>query len=180
MRLFIAINFEERFLDGLVCLQESLRSAGAAGNFTKRENLHLTLAFIGEYGNPGNVLDVMETVDFRPVEIRLDGVGHFREMYLAKVAENPGLQSYVRRLRRALADYDIPFDRKKFSPHITLIRKVSYLNGAPHIEDLPKATAKVSSISLMRSERGRNGMVYTEIGCVAGKDDDMDYFSVDE
>ena len=28
-----------------------------------------------------------------------------------------------RRLRRALAEADVPFDRKKFSPHITIIRR---------------------------------------------------------
>ena len=48
MRLFIAINFDDAFLDALVSMQEDLKSAGAIGNFTKRENLHMTLAFIGD------------------------------------------------------------------------------------------------------------------------------------
>ena len=60
MRLFIAIQFNEQMLDALTKLQNDLRAMGVTGNYTKRENLHLTLAFIGEYGRPGDVLDAME------------------------------------------------------------------------------------------------------------------------
>ena len=168
MRLFIAINFEDTFVDALVSLQNSLQSAGAIGNFTKRENLHMTLAFIGDYGNPEDVIEVMEDAQFRALDIRLEGVQQFREMYFARISENQGLEGYVRRLRRALADYGIPFDKKRFSPHITLIRKVSYLNGVPAVSDMPKISTRVESVSLMRSERGKNGMLYTEIGNVGG------------
>ena len=31
--------------------------------------IQFTLAFIGDYGNPDEVLDAMEQVDFRPIEI---------------------------------------------------------------------------------------------------------------
>ena len=72
-------------------------------------------------------------------------------------------------MRRALADAGIPFDRKKFSPHITLVRKPeiagSRNGGIPEsvLADLPKAEMIVDHISLMRSERGRHGMIYTEL-----------------
>ena len=46
MRLFIAINFNEDVTDDLARLQAELRDCGAEGNFTRPENLHLTLAFI--------------------------------------------------------------------------------------------------------------------------------------
>ena len=65
---------------------------------------------------------------------------------------------------RILADADIPFDRKKFSPHITLIREPSK-PAMPAIE-VPEASMTVTEIALMRSERGRNGMIYTEIGTI--------------
>lgn len=166
MRLFVAINFEENILDSLVSLQEHLRSSGVAGNYTKRENLHMTLAFIGEYGNPDDVLDAMESVELKPIIVRLNGVRHFQDMYLAIAEENQRLEGYVRRLRRALAENGIPFDRKKFSPHITLIRKVSYINGLPELAELPVIETEASRISLMLSERGKNGMIYTELGYI--------------
>ena len=167
MRLFIAFNFDENVIDELTVLQGELRKAGAYGNFTKPENLHLTLAFIGDYGNPDDILDVLENVPFRPFNLKFEGLQHFRDMYFARIADNAGLNSYVKRLRWALSDADIPFDRKKFSPHITLIRKVSFQDGG--LSDVPQDFSfdiNASRISLMRSERGKNGMIYTEIGYI--------------
>lgn len=165
MRLFIAIQFNEQMLDALTKLQNDLRAMGVTGNYTKRENLHLTLAFIGEYGRPEDVLDAMEQADFRPCSVCLQGVGSFGDIFWAGIAENRDLELYARRLRRALAEQGIPFDRKKFSPHITLIRDARYKNGeripAPA---LPECGMEVTGASLMKSERGRNGMVYTEVG----------------
>ena len=46
MRLFIAIQFDENILDALMDFQADLKSQGVTGNYTKRENLHITLAFI--------------------------------------------------------------------------------------------------------------------------------------
>jgi 2'-5' RNA ligase len=69
----------------------------------------------------------------------------------------------VRRIRRALAEHDIPFDRKRFSPHITLLRRAS---GKLPGHEIRPAVTRVESISLMRSDRGRNGMIYTELGAI--------------
>ncbi len=170
MRLFIAINFTGDIIDDLVRLQAELRDCGTEGNFTRPENLHLTLAFIGEYGNPDDVLDVMETVPFTPIPLKVECLQHFRDMYFARIGLTQGLESYVRRLRRALSEHGIPFDRKKFSPHITLIRKVSFRDGAPKEvpENVNVRETVATTVSLMRSERGRRGMIYTEIGGIDG------------
>ncbi len=169
MRLFIAIQFEENVLDALTAFQSGLKSQGVAGNYTRRENLHITLAFIGDYGNPDEVLDAMEQVDFRPIKISLHGVGFFRELLWAGISDNPELFGYVKRLRRALAEQGIPFDKKRFSPHITLIRKYGSRSGREIlIPDLPEESMVATRVSLMCSERGKNGMIYTEIGSVGG------------
>ncbi len=167
MRLFIAIQFEDKILDALTDFQDDLKAQGVTGNYTKRENLHITLVFIGEYGNPDDVLETMEQVEFRPIEIDLDGVGSFGELFWVGLKDNPQLAGYVKNLRRALAEGDIPFDRKRFSPHITLIRKYSCKGGREiPVSELPKGQMKATRVSLMRSERGKNGMVYTEIGAI--------------
>ena len=165
MRLFIAIQFDERILDELTDFQEELISQGVKGNYTTRENLHITLAFIGDYPNPDEVLDVMEQVDFRPIDISLDGVGSFGNLFWVGLAKNPQLEGYVRRLRRELSANGIPYDKKRFSPHITLIRKYSYKGGQMiPVSNPPTGSMSATRISLMKSERGKNGMIYTEIG----------------
>ena len=109
----------------------------------------------------------MEQLNFRPLDISLDGVGTFGDIFWAGLADNPQLAAVVKRLRRELSDYGIPFDKKRFSPHVTLIRKYSCVSGKEiPVSDLTKGRMKVNRISLMRSERGRNGMIYTEIGSV--------------
>ena len=53
MRLFIAIGLNDNIKAALAEMQEAMRRQGIRGNYTRIENLHLTLAFIGEYGDDG-------------------------------------------------------------------------------------------------------------------------------
>lgn len=162
MRLFIAINFDDVITDALIAMQDAIWDAGVDGNYTKEENLHLTLAFIGEYGDPERVLRAIESVPLSPFPLSLEGVGAFDGLWWAGLRASDELDLYVRRLRRALAEAQIPFDRKRFSPHVTLIRKPSKPSLPP--VDVPPAQMTVRRVSLMRSDRGKHGMIYTEIG----------------
>ena len=166
MRLFIAIRFDEGMLAALADAQAAMREAGVSGNYTSRENLHLTLAFIGEYDDPDAVLAAIERAGFRQMELRLEGVGCFGDLFWAGLAENKALQAYVKRLRRELAEAGIPFDRKHFSPHVTLIRRASARGGGPlpvPAGGAPSGRMVATHVSLMRSDRGKNGMIYTEL-----------------
>lgn len=170
MRLFIAILFEDDTIKSMQEVQERLRDAGIEGRFMPRENLHMTLAFIGDYGEPDDVLEVMDEIPFKPFCVNTDRVYPFRDMYMMSFAESDDLSTYVRRLRRALAQADIPYDRKKFVPHVTLVRKASSKVKDLIIPDISEpVTIQVRGISLMRSEFGKNGMIYTEIGYVDGR-----------
>ena len=46
MRLFIAIQLNDEMKDVLQDMQSYMRSRGVKGNYTKRDNLHLTLAIL--------------------------------------------------------------------------------------------------------------------------------------
>ena len=161
MRLFIAIKLSDAMKDSLIRLENILYDRGVRGNYTSEENLHLTLAFIGEYPDCEPVLDALSSVAFSPFELRLEGMGRFGDLWWAGMQDSAPLTAIVRRIRRALAENDIPFDRKRFSPHITLIRKAA--GEMPGTSPEP-VSMQVDTISLMRSERGRNGMIYTELG----------------
>ncbi|MBQ6660362.1 MAG: RNA 2',3'-cyclic phosphodiesterase [Lachnospiraceae bacterium] len=164
MRLFIAIQFDDVMRKALTGLQQSLRAQRVTGNYTPAENLHLTLAFVGDYDDPEAVLEAIERADFRPTELALAGVGCFGDLFWVGLADNKALQAYVKRLRRELAEAGIPFDRKHFSPHITLIRRVSVPGGgAVPVSEAPIGRMLATHVSLMRSDRGKNGMIYTEI-----------------
>ena len=163
MRLFLAIEFNEEILAALEETQALLEKRGLRGRYAPPENLHLTLAFIGEYPDPDRVLEVMDTVDFSPFPLTLEGFGRFGDLWWAGLAPSEPLNALVRRLRRALAENNIPFDRKRFSPHITLVRKGTF-DGKPPAVTVPRAEMTADRFVLMRSDWGRRGMIYTELG----------------
>lgn len=163
MRLFVAIRLSEELKTALRRAQREMEERGIRGAYAPAENLHLTLAFIGDYPEAEPVLDALSTVSFRPFALSLDGIGCFGDLWWAGIRDSVPLTAVARRVRRALTESEIPFDRKRFSPHITLIRKAS--KGAAGIPITP-AEMTVSTLSLMRSDRGKNGMLYTELGTV--------------
>ena len=165
MRLFIAIQLSDGIRNSLSAVQAYLKDHGVRENYTKSENLHLTLAFIGEYPDPDYALEIVRSVPFVPFSMCIEGFGSFGDLYWCGIGENDSLLSYVKRLRRALAEYGVPFDRKKFSPHITLLRRAEYdqHRGLPVVA-IPDVSMQVSGVSLMRSDRAKSGMVYTKVG----------------
>ena len=163
MRLFVAINLCEEMKDALADAQNAMFDRSVRGNYTPEENMHLTLAFIGDYPNAEPVMAALRDVHFTPFTLSLEGIGCFGDLWWAGLAQSAPLEAVARRVRRALAEGNIPFDRKRFSPHITLIRKAS--REAAGVEIRPAAMT-VNAISLMRSDRGRNGMIYTELGAI--------------
>ena len=171
MRLFVAILPDEAMRQALSALQREMKLCGIHGRYTDPFNLHMTLAFIGEC-QPNPVLDVLTEIPFEPVKLKPEGILHFRDLYACTLSGSPQLTAYVSRLHHALAEQDIPFDRKAFRPHITLVRKaVAEYREYPDLY-LPEMTMTAERISLMRSQPGRNGMVYTEIGAVPDREEE--------
>lgn len=168
MRLFIAIPFPERIKNALSYLQQDMKDCGMKGNYTKEENFHLTLAFIGEYNNPDFVMDALEGIEFDPFYLELDGFGNFGDLYWAGIKDDGQLKNVVKRIRHALAENGIPFDKKRFSPHVTIVRRAVFTDNPDSFQIyVPDEGMKVNSISLMRSDRGKNGMIYTEVGSIS-------------
>ena len=170
MRLFIAIQLNEEMRNLLGDIQDSYRRMAVRGNYTPAENLHLTLAFIGEYDDPDKVLEALETVSFRPFRISLDRTGCFGDLHWAGIADSPQLDNLVKQIRHALANAGVPFDKKRFRAHITFLRRATFPRGAktpfPGIEP---ANMLVEEIALMCSTRGKHGMIYTKIGAVEAR-----------
>ena len=167
MRLFIAIQLNDEVRESVRETQDAFRRQGVRGNYTPAENLHLTLAFIGEYGDPDSVLDAMETVRFSPFSLTMEKTGCFGDLWWTGFADSKPLDNLVRKLRHALADAGIPYDKKKFKAHCTILRRAVYAKSVslPRIDAAP-AGMQAERISLMQSTRGRHGMIYTELGSV--------------
>lgn len=161
MRLFIAINFNNDFKNIFIEDISLLKEYCLSANFTRRENLHLTLAFIGEVNNASPVKKAMDSVTFEPFEISLGGIGNFRDIYLRRLQNCDALNKLQKSVTENLENCGVDFDRKSFKPHITLARRVELLS-APSLPERDKKMT-VDKISLMKSERINGRLVYTEI-----------------
>ena len=161
MRLFIAICLSQEMQKTLVSVMHSLKKQGVEGNYVPAQNLHMTLAFIGEYDNPGKVQEVIKKVPFPEFHLHLTGTGNFGNLFWAGVKGNQKLKTYVKDLRSALRDAGIPCDGDKFVPHITLIRKMSAKKS--YQIQMPKSEMTVKKVSLMKSELRDGRRVYKEL-----------------
>lgn len=172
MRLFIAIGFSEKNRQLLYETTQKLREQAVLGNVTKKENLHLTLAFIGEvpsstYKKTCAVMDVMRSEAF---ELVFDRFGKFSQqdgtLYWLGAEKNAALLSLQKELVQALKKNQIPVDEKTFKPHITLGRRMVMEEGFSEEDferELVPVKQSVTAISLMKSERVNGKLVYTEL-----------------
>ena len=166
LRLFIALLFEKETVAKLCSEIDELKKQGVNGNFTKRENLHLTLAFIGEYPDFRKVGEIVKRSGFENYALTFGKCSAFGDIIVRNINCPKELYDYVYSLRTELGNAGVPFDGKKFVPHITLVRKADRL-CFPSNEG---SVARPSRVALMKSERGRDGMIYTELFSVKAKE----------
>lgn len=168
MRLFIAINFDQETRQNILAVQQRLRAMGT-GNFSRPENLHLTLVFLGETApvQADAVRDAMNNTTVRPMSLTFDHVGKFKrdggDIWWIGLAESSLLLSLQKELCGHLADAGFRLEDRRFSPHITLAREVRPAEPPGHVALLEKPfDAQVTAVSLMCSERISGRLVYTE------------------
>ena len=164
MRLFVGLRPSDTFREALSAAQDRLHAAGVAGRYLDPAYLHMTLAFIGEW--PEDVTPLLPAVT-RPFSIELSRPGIFPEAKVlwAGVRPSEALDLLAGSVRNTLAENNVPFDRKAFNPHITLVRKPFIPDGLVLSEtDIPGASMTVNEVCLYRSVHGENGMEYTVIG----------------
>lgn len=164
MRLFVGLKPSDECRKALSDVQESLRGAGITARYYEPSNLHMTLAFIGEW--PENISAILPRVE-QPFSVILSKTGVFPKARVLWVGaeHSQALDRLAQRVRENLAEQGIPFDPKPFVPHVTLGRKPFIPEGMDLAGiEIPSAAMLVTDVYLYRSEKGEKGMVYTVIG----------------
>jgi RNA 2',3'-cyclic 3'-phosphodiesterase len=129
VRLFVAIALPDPVADELLMMQEGVTGA----RWSDRENLHLTLRFLGEVdGRDANAVDdALSAIRATKFTLQLKGAGEFgskmpRALW-AGIAPNEALLHLQRKIETALQRIGLDAEQRKFVPHVTL----AYLKGAP-------------------------------------------------
>ena len=125
-RLFVAIDLPTEIKDQILSLREDDLPPG---RWTRREALHLTLHFIGDV--PEAVAraykKVLGEVDAGTFDIDIQGVGQFPNndrprVIWAGVRNTPELRALHEAVGAALERAGFQRERRRFHPHITLMR----------------------------------------------------------
>lgn len=167
MRSFAALTLPDAALDALERAQEGL----TVGRLMPAENLHLTLAFLGD--QPEAALEVLhqELAEIRavPVELSFQELdtfgGRHPRVLLAKAAPTPELTALRARVLSACRAAEILPDRARFRPHVTLARFPRHLE-AGQVEKIGRflercagfrLTCRAGSFALFRSTLSPEG-----------------------
>ena len=150
MRLFLAIQLSPAVREALLTAQDALRRQGR-GSFPPPENLHLTLAFLGEAEDPARARAALSEVSCRPFSLAVGGPpGHFGDLWWAGVRADPALEELAVSLQadlrsRGFCQEDRPWRGEV--PQVTV----------------PHASMVVRQISLLRSDQIDGKRIYTEL-----------------
>jgi RNA 2',3'-cyclic 3'-phosphodiesterase len=133
------------------------RQAAGRGRVMWRENLHLTLAFLGatDAALVPDLLAVAAGVRFDPVRLPLDRAGywqHNRIIWCGASEDPPALTALVGDLRARLDAAGIGYDPKPFVSHVTLVRDAAGLPAAVPWIPLVWEAADFALVSSTRAE----------------------------
>ena len=168
MRLFVAINIPESVKDQLLGWRVALRGA----RWVEPDQMHLTLAFLGEQPNDvyREVCDSLEDLEFAPFELRFQSVNYFgskkapRALW-ADVYSSPELMTLQKKVSKHCRALGIKIESRRFRPHLTLARlnSTSFVDLARSLEALYLAQTDpfwIDSFQLFSSKLHPNGAVY--------------------
>jgi 2'-5' RNA ligase len=178
MRTFIAIEIPSEIKSALAALQTELRRAGADVSWTKAENIHLTLNFLGEVDDRRVVevekVCVTSAAEFQPFTLSLADTGVFpnvrqpRVLWAGLAGEIEKAVEMQRLLEEGLALIGFDREEKAYRPHLTIgrvksNRKTRELLAIADAHQLPALSFDVTEIVMMKSELHRAGARYTAI-----------------
>jgi 2'-5' RNA ligase len=137
----------------------------AGGRPVPRENLHITLAFLGNVaesrlGQLKSLAAEIHAESFQVVLGRLGFFGRARSLWLGPTGPCPELSSLQHGLSQALGGAGWRLETRRFTPHMTLARNARDVTDRHEFRPLPW---RVENFSLIQSVTDQRGAVYTEL-----------------
>lgn len=181
MRLFVAIEFEERHRSAIGRVQDSLRPRCEDVRWIPPGQLHLTVKFLGEVADrdvPGTIDAVSRAAGTsEPFDMELSGCGCFppggsvRIVWVGGHEPTGALSGCVEHIERELEPLGFPRERRPFSPHTTIgrvreDRTNGRLRSAVDSAKFGPAALSVSSVTVMSSVLSPRGPDYAPVATI--------------
>jgi len=183
VRTFIAVELAPFVKDRLLVFQEKLRGSGAKVKWVRKNNLHLTIKFLGdmdlEKANDISNEIIASVEDIEPFALSVRGAGSFpkgegppRVVWAGLDGDMARLEKIYESLNERLSRFGIPHEKRRFSPHIT-IGRVKSSSGSRELKKLLSENSdnlfgeiEVSELVFMMSELTSQGPVYSALARV--------------
>ncbi|MGH2785964.1 MAG: RNA 2',3'-cyclic phosphodiesterase [Actinomycetota bacterium] len=172
MRLFVAVDLPATVKDELDRVITELRPAIPNAKWVPRDNLHLTLSFLGEVGDDRvePIVDALRDAvsSISPIPARLAGSGAFPSARRARVLwaglESEGLPALAEATAEALVPMGFPRESRSWTAHLTVARFREPANvGSLLPLRLEELSLEVAELTLFRSRLARPAPRYEPV-----------------
>lgn len=132
------------------------------GNFTPKNNFHITLHFLGEISEEKVeiISNLLEKVDVSKFIVKISKLTNLKNMVILEIEKNDILNNLQHDLGLLLKKEGFNIDDRNYYPHITLVREAK-----KEIEKELNIESEVDKITLFLSTRDEKSkkMVYTPL-----------------
>jgi len=178
LRCFVAIDLDNpALLDTLEGIQASMIRTGADLKCVERDNIHVTLKFLGDVREEliGELIRRVSEISFKPFNVELKGVGVFPSLRRPRVVwagiseGKEELKEVFQILESELTGIGFKPEKRRFSPHITIARIRSGRNRDHLVkvlldrENEKLGDFNVESIRLKKSVLTPKGPIYSTL-----------------
>ena len=129
MRVFVAIDLPGEVKADIFHHGESLQKLGIVrGNFVEKENLHLTLKFLGELSEDqiDGVKKKLSEINFKKFDVKVGKVGVFPSPDYVRVVWVDLVSDKVKELadqvHEKLSGFETDKEKREFTNHVTIAR----------------------------------------------------------
>lgn len=177
MRLFVAVELPDEIKDELARAIESLHPSAPDAKWVPRNNIHLTLSFLGEVVEervaPIEAAIRNSLAGHTSIPTRLTEGGAFPSQKRARVLwvglddDQGSLAALATATERGLEQMGLPPEARAWTPHVTLARFRTPADVRPILPiDVQPIAFEVPRVTLFRSRLGRPAPRYEAIAQV--------------
>ncbi len=181
IRCFIAVEVNDSdVVRQITRIQQDLLSSGAKLKLVEPQNLHFTLHFLGNIDEQRipELGDILEKLEGTVFDIELVGLGCFRPqrprvIWIGCTTGKEQMIQHQQAIGRELRAHRFPSEKRKYSPHLTVVRVRSGVNRVQLIEIVNQHTNKefgrlqVKAIKLKKSTLTPKGPIYENLAIKA-------------